>query len=151
MDWIELEKGKICTSYTFCHHFVEKSLRMNILEICYSIGEIVFLSKKGIYIYIYIYTYLLPHKENIFLWMNKILKNCPYVKSELLIRAYESSPKWTWLICPLIFPFINTRNAENGLASLRGVDLVMLVLSKVNPEVWLKHQLTSIRGFNPLC
>ena len=107
--------------------------------------------KRHIYIYIYIYTYLLPHKENIFLWMNKILKNCPYVKSELLIRAYELSPKWTWLICPLIFPFINTRNAENGLASLRGVDLVMLVLSKVNPEVWLKHQLTSIRGFNPLC
>ena len=72
MDWIKLEKGNICTSYTFCHHFVEKSLRMNILEICYSIGEIVFLSKKGIYIYIYIYIftstqrkYFLVNEQNI--------------------------------------------------------------------------------------
>ena len=66
MDWIELEKGKICTSYTFCHHFVEKSLRKNILDICYLIGEIVFLSKKGIYIFTSAQRkYFLANEQNI--------------------------------------------------------------------------------------
>ena len=51
----------------------EKSLSMNMLDTCDLIGEIVFVT----------------HKENIFNWMNKILKNCPYVKLELLIQAFS--------------------------------------------------------------
>jgi hypothetical protein len=42
------------------------------LDTCDSIGEIVSLSKKACF-------FLPPHKENILLRMNKILRNCPYV------------------------------------------------------------------------
>ncbi|WP_459798074.1 hypothetical protein, partial [Pediococcus parvulus] len=53
-----------------------KSLDMNMLDTCDSIGEgeIVSLPKKACF-------FLPPHKENILLRMNKILRNCPYVKS----------------------------------------------------------------------
>ena len=60
-----------------------KLLGMNMLDACDSIGEIVSLPKKACF-------FLLPHKENIFLRMNKILRNCPYIKSELLIWAFST-------------------------------------------------------------
>ena len=53
------------------------------LDTCDSIGEIVSLPQKACF-------FLPTHKENILLRMNKILRNCPYVKSELLIRAFST-------------------------------------------------------------
>ena len=52
----------------------KKSLGINMLNTCNSIGEIVSISKKTC-------LFLSLHIENILLRINKILKNYPYVKS----------------------------------------------------------------------
>lgn len=69
LGWI----GKWKDLYKFLLLFCGKLLGMNMLDICDLIGEIVFFFKKVCF-------FLLLYKENILLWMNRILRNCLYVK-----------------------------------------------------------------------
>lgn len=77
MDWIG--KWKDLYKLYFLLLFCGKLLDMNMLDICDLIdeGEIVFFFKKVCF-------FLLLYEENILLWMNKIVRNCLYVKLELL-------------------------------------------------------------------
>lgn len=71
LDWIGKWKDlyKLYVLLLFCGKF----LGMNMLDICDLIGEIVFFFKK-------ICFFLLMYEENILLWMNKVVRNCLYVR-----------------------------------------------------------------------